>query len=82
MSKLKVGDRVESKTVVGNKHIKRAIGTIINITTVAYVCVEFDVNIGGHDGNGIGRDRHCWNVNISELVLLGPISTEPEYEVF
>jgi len=82
MSKLKVGDRVESKTTVGNKHIKRAIGTIINIPTIGYVCVEFDINIDGHDGSGIGRDKHCWNVTIPDLILLDPISIEPEYEVF
>ena len=32
--------------------------------------VQFDSNICGHDGNGIGKSRHCWMVDIDKIKLL------------
>lgn len=81
MAKFKVGDRVESKITVNNKHVKGAVGTVIDAME-AHVCVEFDIYIGGHAGSGRGINGHCWNINMSDLILLDSISSEPEYEVF
>lgn len=29
--------------------------------------VQFDSNICGHDGNGIGKNRYCWMVDIDKV---------------
>lgn len=29
--------------------------------------VEFDSNVCGHDGNGIGKNRHCWMIDSNKL---------------
>ena len=31
------------------------------------VLVEFDTNICGHNGNGIGADRKCWMVDWNKV---------------
>ena len=61
---LKVGDRVKSKLFVGKKKVNNAVGTIIatNVSALSpVVCVEFDKNIGGHNGKGFGKRGRCWH---------------------
>ena len=31
------------------------------------VLVEFDTNICGHNGNGLGKKRKCWMVDLDKL---------------
>jgi len=31
------------------------------------LALQFDDYIGGHSGNGMGRDGHCWNVAEYEI---------------
>jgi len=40
-------------------------GVIIYIGRRALV--EFFSHICGHDGNGLGKDRHCWLVDFDKL---------------
>jgi hypothetical protein len=45
-------------------------GTIKGFRRYGYhVCVEFDNNIGGHDGDG-NRPFHCWYLQNNEIELL------------
>ena len=66
MKKFNIGDRVifTRDHELGTKVKNGDKGTIIDVSNFAYcVCVEFDRNINGHDGNSIntkGKDGHCW----------------------
>lgn len=56
----KVGDRVE---VIKSKRARVGVkGTIFSASYGAnYFGVEFDEPVFGcHDGDGTGKDRHCW----------------------
>lgn len=61
---LKKGDRVVCiKIHDGKDEIVGKVGTIIYLLSNGEgVCVEYDENIGGHDGPGTGRGKlgHCW----------------------
>lgn len=73
---MKKGDRV--KLIEGGAGLSGRVGyvgTIISDVEVSNdsVCVEFDLNIGGHDGNAMdfkGEAGHCWWVNQELLELL------------
>lgn len=59
---LQIGSRVKILVPVDGKHsIQYEFGRAIYIGR--RVLVEFFRNICGHNGNGIGRDRHCWMVS-------------------
>ena len=76
--KLKSGDRIlvlykrnrEPFTPIGNFHGGARLGKILEIKkyTLGYsILIEFDKDIGGHDGNQClkkGKDGHCWWVSI------------------
>lgn len=73
--KFQVGDRVrciKKDYEIGGINIVNELGVIREAETGASsVLVEFDNNIGGHSGNGKGKDNHCWwFVNSSEYLEL------------
>ncbi len=73
--RFKVGDRVrfiKKDYEISNIKIVNELGVIREAETGASsVLVEFDNNIGGHDGGGKGKDNHCWWVmNSSEYLEL------------
>ncbi len=61
-----VGQRVIA--IKGGAFIKGKSGTVI-ITDMASKIhmIEFDENVGGHDGAGRGKKEHCWAVRESAL---------------
>ena len=62
--KYKVGDRVIgiAETCYG-RDIRGLKGTVIIANSDDDICVEFDKNICGHDGDGKGKAGHCWWIN-------------------
>lgn len=73
--KFQVGDRVrciKKDYEIGGINIVNELGVIREAETGASsVLVEFDNNIGGHSGNGKGKDNHCWWImNSSEYLEL------------
>lgn len=66
------GDRVIARGLVGNSIIANATGTVLSIIydtptqdddfEYCELLIEFDVNIDGHNGEGLGRNGHCWYV--------------------
>lgn len=73
--KFQVGDRVrciKKDYEIGGINIVNELGVIREAETGASsVLVEFDNNIGGHSGDGKGKDNHCWWVmNSSEYLEL------------
>jgi hypothetical protein len=74
MAKFKVGDRVRCIGIVfGYTIINNRCGKIINSkNSNTRFLVEFDENIGGHDGANSwikGKDGHCWWVDDKYLEL-------------
>ena len=71
--KFQVGDRVrciKRDYEIGGINIVNELG-VIRETGDSNVLVEFDNNIGGHSGNGKGKDNHCWWImNSSEYLEL------------
>lgn len=70
-----VGDRVrfiKKDYEISSINIVNELGVIREAETGASsVLVEFDNNIGGHNGGGKGKDNHCWWVmNSSEYLEL------------
>lgn len=75
--KFKVGDRVKSIKGVGNKELIGVHGIIKEWENDNDFLVEFDIDIGGHDG-GVGcKNRHCWWCSQSCVELL---NEEPKKE--
>lgn len=73
--RFQVGDRVrfiKRDYEIGGINIVNELGVIREVETGASsVLVEFDNNIGGHSGNGKGKDNHCWWImNSSEYLEL------------
>jgi len=52
----------------GKSSVRYQTGRIIYIGR--RVLVEFNRNICGHDGNGIGKSRHCWMMDFNKLKLI------------
>jgi len=64
--KFKIGDRVTCKISVGEKVMANQKGTIIDRNADWGICIEFDNDVGGHDGmfgDTNGKQGHCWWVN-------------------
>ncbi|MGN0005309.1 MAG: hypothetical protein ACI37Z_05005 [Candidatus Gastranaerophilaceae bacterium] len=56
-----IGDRVRAiDQYEGRQEIIGEIGTVVATDSVD-ITVEFDNNIKGHDGKGVGKWGHCWN---------------------
>ena len=73
--KFKVGDRVIVHDEVGSKRMDGEIGVIKHITSeIDKMLIEFDNNIGGHDGYFIKsfKDEHCWWVDCCNCELIKP----------
>ena len=84
--KFQVGDRVrciKRDYKIGGINIVNELGVIRKAETGASsVLVEFDNNIGGHSGNGKGKDNHCWWVmNSSEYLELVDNKDDKEINV-
>lgn len=79
-----VGDRVrfiKKDYKIGNVNIVNELGIIREIGG-SRVLVEFDNNIGGHSGNGKGKDNHFWwIVNSSEYLELVDNKDDKEINV-
>lgn len=61
MAEIKVGTRVICvKAWDGNERAIFEVGTVFKIDTDSSYLVEFDRDIGGHDGDGLHKDGHCW----------------------
>jgi len=66
MNELKVSDRVKILDLVDGKNaVKYERGAVIYIGK--RVLVQFDSNVCGHDGNGLGKPRHCWMCDIDKV---------------
>lgn len=62
--KYKIGDRVKcTKEYDDKSEIVNKLGNINELCDNGEVCVEFDKNIGGHNGDD-GKDGHCWYLGI------------------
>lgn len=49
---------VVMKPVDGKQSVQYEVGKVIYVGK--RVLVEFFRNVCGHDGNGLGKRRHCW----------------------
>lgn len=61
---MNVGDRVVAvnitESMVGNTPLNGESGTIIQTFDDDMILVEFDNDVDGHDGGGMGEYGHCW----------------------
>ena len=63
---MSIGQAVKvMRAVDGKSSIQFEIGRIIYIGRRALV--EFQKNICGHNGNGIGKDRFCWMCDLEAI---------------
>ena len=61
-----VGSRVKAVLFCdGKRSVQYEKGVVIYVGRRPLV--EFDNNVCGHDGNGIGKDRHCWMCDEDKL---------------
>ena len=66
---MKIGDTVKATLPCDRKvSIQYETGRVIYIGR--RVLVQFFSNICGHNGNGIGKDRHCWMVDWDKIKLI------------
>ena len=68
-SNFQVGDRVTNLNLCGGMQVLGKTGTIKRISGRDHL-VEFDEDIGGHSGDGTGKDTHCWWVFAEGLNLI------------
>ncbi|MGN0005311.1 MAG: hypothetical protein ACI37Z_05015 [Candidatus Gastranaerophilaceae bacterium] len=69
----KLGDRVIAiKAYMNKKEIIGQQGTVIYIGGMS-LTVEFDDDIYGHDGGGIGKYGHCWYFPTTAQKCLRPV---------
>ena len=52
----------------GKRSVQFQIGEIIYVGRRALV--QFDKNVCGHNGNGIGKPRHCWLMDLNKITLI------------
>jgi hypothetical protein len=66
INKFKVNDRVIVNGDSGTKIFNEKNGTVLEVSG-SYCLIEFDENIGGHDGilKPFGKPHHCWYVHHS-----------------
>ena len=74
MSRLLLNDRVE---VVAELHTNTCdlVGLVGRVVIqgrgMGYdVCIEFDEYIGGHNGDGRGKQGHCWYISQRNLIKI------------
>lgn len=69
---IKVGDRVEVIGFVAGRDLGGKAGKVVDIKGVRCgVGVEFDVRMGGHDCNGLGKNGHCRYGEKKDFVVVG-----------
>ena len=82
---VKVGDKVKVLKSLGKKELKELKGKTGKVIKAesgsSLVLVEFDENIGGHNGNGVipgveGKDGHCWWYTKDKLEKVGEEETK------
>lgn len=73
---IKVGDRVKATRSVGNRHVRDAIGTVVEVVDQGAILVKFDEDIGGND-----RGREFWWLSSRELVKLDVSSQKIKFKV-
>lgn len=67
---MRVGEQVKVLAPVDGKNaVQFAIGRIIYLGR--RVLIEFEQNICGHNGNGLGKSRHCWMVGWDVVKQIG-----------
>lgn len=72
---LKIGDRIclertdKSSHTIGNGKFDKLLGQVMAQAYDKYdnLLIEFDENIDGHGGSGLGEYGHCWWINWSYL---------------
>ena len=58
-----VGDKVKVlSSCDGKNSVQFERGIVLYKNLVPRCVVQFDKNVCGHNGNGIGKDRYCWMV--------------------
>jgi hypothetical protein len=69
MHEFKVGDRVAGSGTFDGRDIDGKLGTVKHLFRTGDLGIEFDDNIGGHDGFFAwnGKPGHCWNVPSTQL---------------
>ena len=73
----KVGDRVRCIKANWGRLKVGDLGTIVVRQNPDSNCVEFDRDVGGHDGDGAGKFGHCWWLTENEFEL---VKEEPKPE--
>jgi hypothetical protein len=67
---ISVKDKVKAVDIIDGKHsVLFEVGTVIYIGRRALV--QFDSNVLGHNGNGIGEEDHCWMCDLDKVEKLG-----------
>jgi hypothetical protein len=73
MPQFRIGDR--AIYVVNDPRRLGKVGTIINNSGTHLI--EFDEEVGAHDGNGTCRDGHGWYCSPTSLRHAGDYNAEP-----
>ena len=73
---IKVGDRVKATRSVGNRHVRDAIGTVMEAPDQESILVKFDEDIGGNN-----RGREFWWLSSRELIKLDVSSQKIKFKV-
>ena len=55
----------------GKNSIKYERGIVLYTNLLHRALVEFEGNICGHNGNGLGKERHCWMCDFDALKKIG-----------
>lgn len=67
-----IGQRVVS--FGNNNQVFGKLGTVVETKKtdgIVYSLIEFDENVCGHDGQGLGKDGYCWWLEENELEFVG-----------
>lgn len=63
---MKIGDRVKILDAVdGKTSVKFEQGRVLYLGRRALI--QFDSNVCGHNGNGLGKNRYCWMCEVSKV---------------
>jgi hypothetical protein len=78
MAKFQIGDLVRVKYNLEDDYQQPGTGLVGKIIENKWaISVEFPVDIGGHDCQGHGQDRHCWNYSPRDLILVEKFKIKP-----
>ena len=66
---IEIGNRVKAILPCdGKSSVQYEKGEVIYVGR--RVLVQFDSNVCGHNGNGIGKNRYCWMMDFDKVVEL------------